>query len=220
MAEPTAPGASPDATDEPGARTRSRRRTFGPVVVIGLAAAGLAAYAGTRSWVRTDGAEPATGAISGLGHSGLATSAQLGEAPLAGALGLVALACWGVVLVTRRWVRRVIAAVGVVASLGIVAVALDAWRGLVDDVRAQIAGSGSHAADVSVSLGPWLLVAGVVGVVSALAFAAAVAWAPDWPEMGARYDAPGAAEQARTRKEPESSLDLWRAIDDGDDPTR
>lgn len=195
---------------------RSRRRTFGPLVLLGLLSAGLAAFAGSRPWVEVDGA---TGAVSGLDQSGLATTAQLGEAPLAGALGLVALACWGVVLVTRRRVRRVVAVGGVLASLGITAVAVHAWRTLVDDVAGQLAATGTTA-DVGISLDPWFVVAGVAALVSAAAFAAAVVLAPDWPEMGTRYDAPGAAQEARARKEPETSLDLWRAIDDGDDPTR
>ena len=42
-----------------------------------------------------------------------------------------------------------------------------------------------------------------------------------WPEMGRRYDAPadGAAVAPTTPVEEQSSLDVWKAIDEGRDPT-
>ena len=40
--------------------------------------------------------------------------------PLAAALSLVVLACWGVLLVTRGRVRRVVAVLGLLAALGLV----------------------------------------------------------------------------------------------------
>ncbi|HEY1135282.1 MAG TPA: Trp biosynthesis-associated membrane protein [Nocardioides sp.] len=195
------------------AAPRSGRRTFGPVVLLGLAASGLVAFGGTRPWVDTDGA---TGGVQGLGQSGLATTADVGTAPLAGALGLVLLACWGVVLVTRRWFRRVVAGLAAVAALGVVAAAVTSARTLPDDVSDQLARSGQ---DVDPSLAPWLFVTGVAGLVAALAAVAAVRLAPAWPEMGARYDAPADATDAAV-DEPRTSLDLWKALDEGHDPTR
>ena len=41
-----------------------------------------------------------------------------------------------------------------------------------------------------------------------------------WPEMGSRYDAPGAAAAtAAGPPEEQTSLDLWKALDEGRDPT-
>lgn len=195
--------------------TASARRTFGPVVLLGLLGGGVVAFGGTRSWVEVDGA---TGAVSGLGQSGLATTADLGEVPLAGALGLVVLACWGVVLVTRGWVRRGVAAAGAVAALGALASAVHAARTLVDGVRDELARGGAVAGDpTSVDLNLWWPVCAAGALLAAAAFVAAVRLAPGWPEMGSRYDAPTGGTAA---KEPETSLDIWRAIDDGDDPTR
>jgi Tryptophan-associated transmembrane protein (Trp_oprn_chp) len=39
-----------------------------------------------------------------------------------------------------------------------------------------------------------------------------------WPEMGSRYDAPGRRAEAEDPARMEE-IDLWRAIDEGRDPT-
>ncbi len=55
---------------------------------------------------------------------------------------------------------------------------------------------------------------------SVAATALAVRWVRHWPEMGSRYDAPGAAaETAEPPPEDRSNLDLWKAMDEGRDPT-
>lgn len=201
-------------TGEPGAGPHSARRTFGPVVLLGLAASGVVAFGGTRAWVDTGGA---TGGVNGLGQSGMATTADLGTSPLAGALGLVLLACWGVVLVTRRWFRRGVAVLAAVTALGVVATVVTGARTLPDDVAAELAGTGQS---VDPTLAPWLFVTGAAAVVALLAAVAAVRLAPSWPEMGARYDAPADATEAAAVEQPRTSLDLWKALDEGHDPTR
>ena len=45
---------------------------------------------------------------------------------------------------------------------------------------------------------------------------AAVRLTPSWPEMGTRYDSP-TGEVAPV--EPEGNLELWKALDEGHDPT-
>jgi hypothetical protein len=56
-------------------------------------------------------------------------------------------------------------------------------------------------------------------VVGALAAIAAVRLVPTWPEMGSRYDAPGAAPTPPPDPAEMDEADLWRAIDQGRDPT-
>ena len=51
-----------------------------------------------------------------------------------------------------------------------------------------------------------------------LAAAAAVRYAPAWPEMGSRYEAPVGA-PATTAEDADGNLDLWKAMDEGHDPT-
>ena len=75
-----------------------RRRSFGPAVGAGVAAAALAAVAGHQPW--------ASGTASG-GFGELSATVEAGRVPAANALALVVLACWGVLLVTRGRVRRV-----------------------------------------------------------------------------------------------------------------
>jgi hypothetical protein len=62
-------------------------------------------------------------------------------------------------------------------------------------------------------------VAAVAGAVSLAAAVAAVRFAPTWPEMGSRYDAPGEGPQEEAEPADRSSLELWRLMDEGRDPT-
>ena len=169
------------------------RRLFGPTVLVGLAGSGLAALSGGKPWAAPDSQAGSTL----VDHSG-------GHVPLAGALGLVALACWGVLLVTRARVRRVVAVLGAVV-LG--------RASALDSARAATVVLGTRATSAHVTGWWWLA---LVGSLLALAAAVlAVRFCGTWPEMGARYDAPA------TRPQPEDldALDLWRAIDQGHDPT-
>ncbi|MDF1603104.1 Trp biosynthesis-associated membrane protein [Nocardioides sp. YIM 152315] len=190
--------------------TAGRRRTFGPVVLLGLAAGGLTAVAGSKPAVEGDG-EAARAISSRL----VSFDAQL---PLVTALGLVVLACWGVLLVTRGRVRRAVAALGTLAGLGALAAAIAAYAQVSDQLRDELALVGIADPELSHTAWYWAAVAGAV--LATAAGVLAVLWAPAWPEMGRRYDAPGAAEPAPTAPpEEQSSLDLWKAMDDGRDPT-
>ena len=182
------------------------RRTFAPVVLAGLASAGLAAVAGNRAWVEWTGRSEGQGSVLTITGDDSAT------VPLGGALALVLLACWGVVLVTRGVVRRLVAGAAVVTSVGMVTTAVLGYRSATHGLRDDLAGRGVDLTTGSTAW-YWVFLACAVGAV--VATLAAVRLAPSWPEMGSRYDAPGAAPPPRD----ETSLDLWRALDDGRDPT-
>jgi hypothetical protein len=158
-----------------------RRRTFGPVVLLGLLAAGLTAIAGNNPVAEADS----------VGTFRVTYDADL---PLATALGLVVLACWGVVLVTRGWVRRAVAVLGVVASAGALATVLAGWSQVPDQLREELGQVGSTGPAVSHTAWYWLALLGAV--LSLVATALAVLLTPSWPEMGSRYDAPVAAAPA------------------------
>ena len=189
---------------------RPRGRSFGPTVLAGLAGATLAAVASARDWA------DASGRAGGVAVTAAAKGSE--SAPLALALGLVALAAWGVVLVVRTRARRVVAAVGALASAGILAATVAAFGRAQDDATRALAARGATGDVTPAALTGWYWVTLVGGVLALVAFAAALRLAPGWPAMGTRYDAP-ATRTAQEEAAAVSEQDMWRALDDGRDPT-
>ena len=183
----------------------ARRRSFGPVVLLGLASAGLAAVAGHRSWVAAD-----VVLVPGLATGGGTTA---GEVPLAGALALVGLAAWGVLLVTRGTVRRVVAGLALAVALGMAVTAVLGFGSSVDALADELTAMQAQDASVHRTAWVWVYLGAAAGNV--VASILAVRLVPSWPEMGNRYDAPGSATAPRD----ETPLDLWKALDEGRDPT-
>ncbi|MEP9380887.1 Trp biosynthesis-associated membrane protein [Nocardioides sp. KR10-350] len=165
-----------------------RSRSFGPVVLLGLAGAAGTAVAGTKDWVHSDES------VAMRQATGVAL-----DAPGVTALGLVALAAWGVALVTRGWVRRGVLVLAGLAAVGAVPVAL------------------VGRPDGDPTAWPWIALA--AAVVAAAAAVAGVRLARGWPEMGRRYDAPTSGPATEAPLEEQSSLDLWKSIGEGRDPT-
>lgn len=197
-------------------RTQGRGR-FGPVVLLGVAAAGLSAVAGSKPWVAGR-----SGAVDTAADSAMASALSLDsvqESPLAAALALVLLACWGVLLVTRGRVRRAVAVLCLVASVGLVATVVEAFWSLPDKLAAALL-RASGTDTVTTDLTGWYAVAAVGALLSVAASGAAVALVPQWPEMGTRYDAPTGAGAADTHDAaPKENIDIWKALDEGRDPT-
>jgi hypothetical protein len=184
------------------------------VLLPGVAAAALAAVACARAWAQLGSSVARTVPVDAPGL------ASAGQVPLASALSLVALAAWGALLVTRARARRVVAVLGLVAALALTGVTVaGAWsaphglRKALEDDFALPSGSAAHA---DVHLTGWYWCALVAVVVVTVAFALAAWWSPAWPVMARRYDAPGS--QAAPRS-PSTNQELWKAIDEGHDPT-
>jgi uncharacterized membrane protein (TIGR02234 family) len=199
------------------ARLERRRagRSFAPTVLLGVAAAALTAVSASQDWAKSSG--------SAAGVDVSAAVKGSASAPLAIALALVALAAWGVVLVLRGRVRRAVAVVGAAASAGVLAAALSVYTSAQDDaVRAVVARGGTGDA-FSSSLTAWYYVSLVAAVVTLAGFVVAVVAAPGWPAMGSRYDAPatrsGDQAGATAAEGPVAEQDMWKALDDGRDPT-
>lgn len=192
-------------------------RSFGPTLALGLLGSGLAATAGHRAWLEIS----APGAAQGAADWFWQNSPGIGEMPAAGALGLVTLASWGVVLVSRGTWRRVVAALGLLAAVGLAVVWLVGALTLRDDVEARVVEAGL-ADGWSLGWTVWFVLAGVAVLLMLPAHVVAVLRAPHWPAMGDRYDAPGGRSKQVAAAEPaddEDPADLWRAIDEGRDPT-
>ncbi len=85
---------------------------------------------------------------------------------------------------------------------------------------AAVAAKGGTGQALATSLTGWYWVCLVSAVVCLAAFVVAVATAARWPEMGNRYDAPAARASATTKPAAAASeQEMWRALDEGHDPT-
>ncbi|GGD18947.1 Trp biosynthesis-associated membrane protein [Nocardioides daphniae] len=201
-------------------------RSFGPTLLAGLAGAGLAATAGHRDWVELS----ARGSDQAAADWFWQNAPGLGQMPASGALGLVALAAWGVLLVTRGAWRRAVAGLGLLASLGLAAVWVIGALTLRDDVSAAVT-RAELAPGWSLGWTSWFVMAGIAVVLLVPAHVVALLRVPRWPAMGSRYDAPtgaprpGAESSAAAAAVPVADLgeedpaDVWKAIDEGRDPT-
>ena len=190
------------------------RRTFGPVVALGLAVGALAAVAGARPWMDAGDGAPVGGGV-GTGWSQVTTS------PLSTGLAFVVLACWGVLLVTRGRFRRGVAALAVLAgAANLVTVALAPGR-MGERVREEVR-IRTGAAQTDTELTAWFWIAVLAGVLVLLSTGLALRFVGAWPEMGTRYDAPTGARDtsdAGPASAPTENIDIWKALDEGRDPT-
>ncbi|BBH16260.1 hypothetical protein Back2_05470 [Nocardioides baekrokdamisoli] len=164
------------------------------MVLLGVAASGLAAYAGSKDWISSH-------AVTGASTLMTSQNDDL-TSPGTTSLALVALAAWGVLLVTRGWARRTVAILAGIAALGPIPGLWGSAHHLTTSHE------GSHATG-------WPWVAAVSLVLAATAAVLAAIWAPSWPEMGRKYDAP----QAPAGIDTDDNAGLWRQLSEGRDPT-
>jgi len=192
------------------------------VVAFGLASAALGAWAGSKPWVSAEGADSSV-----QSSVAVATTAfgEIASSPLATALAFVVMACWGVLLVTRGRFRRAVAALGVLAGLGYAATVVWAPFSLPDHLVAQVRRRTGATLD-DTSLTGWYWLAAVAALLVLASTVLALRLVPTWPEMGSRYDAPtgasggGSSDAAgRPADRPTENIDIWKALDEGRDPT-
>jgi uncharacterized membrane protein (TIGR02234 family) len=199
-----------EVQDQAVASAGRPRGTFGPVVALGLASAGLGAYAASKPWVTGSGAESAVGVAS-------TAFGEIASSPLGTALAFVVLACWGVLLVTRGRFRRGIAGLAVLAALGYVATVAWAPFSLPDHLVEQVRVRTGGVLDET-SLTGWFWLAVVAALLVLGTTVLALRLVRTWPEMGSRYDSPADAREATT-EQPTENIDIWKALDEGRDPT-
>jgi len=188
------------------------RRLYVPVVLGTLAAGGLAFFTASRTWaharVAAEGLPPDTVKVSG-------SDAQ----PIVTALALVAVTAALAVLASSPRLRRVVGVFTVVIALvGIVVVVTGGSS--VDDaltkaVKASPAFTGSNTPTTHHTI--WLALTVTAFVLLAALGVLTARFGPAWPTMGSRYDAPRvrAAPMA-----PQTDADMWKALDEGRDPTQ
>jgi uncharacterized membrane protein (TIGR02234 family) len=212
------------------------RREYLLGLALGVAGAGAVLLSARQGWARV-----ATPAPAPLPASVVTVSGQ-DLVPLAGALGLAALASLAAVIATRRLARRLAGLL--MAVFGVVIAVVVSLPLAASDVLAAArvtavsqAGSATAGGAAGVSPGaapggsaaPGITAAGHVTMTAALwrpaALAGAlvivaagllVAWRGSrWPVMSSRYEPP---EQAG-RQQPADSAALWDALSRGADPT-
>jgi hypothetical protein len=200
---------------------RNPKREIAVAVVGCAAAAGLALFAGSRTWLVETVTRPSPLAPTTTAHTGASL------VPALAAAALVVLAGAGAVLATRGWGRRAVGSLIVVGGLGTSALALS-----------QIGRDG-------VAVG-WVVVTAAAGLVAAAGGLAAVRAASTWPSLGRRYERPssqpyegsgvGQPYERRLGRMPERAADdrtggeeksgevasreFWDALDRGEDPTK
>jgi uncharacterized membrane protein (TIGR02234 family) len=212
----------------------SARREYSLVLLLGLAGAAAVLLAVRQTWARV-----VTAAPQPLPASTVSVRGQ-DLVPVAGALGLAALAGLAAVLATRGLARRLVGVL--LAGFGAGAAAAVATHLGAAAVLAAAAGAGGNAGPGSVTGGsntgasgagagagvaglqlaghvtmaglPWRWVV-LLGALAVIAAGLLVAWrGPAWPVMSSRYEPPAAQ-----RSRPGDTATLWDSLSQGVDPT-
>ena len=189
------------------------RRLYGPSVLAGIVVGGFAFFAAGRVWGTTEVS------ASGL-PSDTVTVTGTEALPVVGALALVIVAGSIAVLAASARFRRI---VGVVLTItGLVGAVLAFLYGdpvldaLDTAVKESPAFTGSNSPDVFGMTG-WPIAAASAFILATILGIVVMKYGRQWPTMGRKYDAPA----ARTPVEdPKSEADLWKALDEGRDPTQ
>lgn len=211
----------------------SDRRALAVAIVGGLAAGGLALLGVSQAWARVEIA------VAGVPSSTIEVSGT-SAVPWVGALTLVILAGALAIVPTGGWLRRAVGVIVGLAAAGAVIGTLTAGPAIDDALTEKLAqspasGGVNDAAVVAAADHPawrWL---SLVGSAAGLAVGIYVAARGQrWPTMGSRYDAPRSRREGTGGPEPDQpdqpadatesetpaeNADLWRAMDEGRDPT-
>lgn len=189
------------------------RRLYAPVVLGTLAAGGLAFFALGRTWARSKVV------ADGLTTDTVSTTGADAH-PLASALALVIIASALAILAASRRIRRVVGVLAVVVALVGIWIIVQGGDALDDTLTAAVekspAFTGSNHPDV-VEETSWRLVAMVAFAIAAVLGAVTTRLALQWPTMSSRYDAPPVRPSAQQTQD---DHDMWKALDEGRDPTQ
>lgn len=194
------------------------RRLYGPVVLATLATGGLGFWAASRPWGKT------VLTSEGLKPSDLHVSGADAE-PLVSALALVVVAAALALLAAGPRLRKGVGVLTlIVGVLGIVVAPRPGGSGIRHAVTTAAEASPAYTGPESIgdiSSTPWYFVSILAFVLAVLLGAAMLRWSRAWPTMSSRYDAPGARPKLPDKlPEKISDADMWKAMDEGNDPTQ
>ena len=188
------------------------RRLYGPVVLGTLAVGGLAFLAASRPWARvklsTEGLPPDTVKVTGSDAY-----------PLVTALALVVITASLAVLASSGRIRVAVGVLTALVSAAAIGILLLDGGSLDSSFRSAVKASPAFTSgDVDpVSASAWKYVAVAAFVLAAVLGVVTARFARTWPAMSSRYDAPSARPKVAAI---ESESDMWKALDDGRDPTQ
>lgn len=189
------------------------RRLYAPIVLGTLVAGGLAFFVLGRTWASSN--------VVAVGLTADKVTATGSDAhPLAAALAVVIIASALAILAASRRIRQ---AVGVFTSI-VALVAIwtivfdgDALDGAITTVvEKSPAFTGANRPD-AIHETAWSYVALSAFVLAAVLGAFTTRFASSWPTMGSRYDAPPVRASAQQTQD---DKDMWKALDEGRDPTQ
>lgn len=183
-------------------------RLFLPAISIGLGGSILVALAGSKPWT----AVPRAAGMPVMGTE------ELLKQPLAGSLGVLLVATWGVIVISGPTTRRVGALISLVIAVGVVATVVDGYS---LPTRVGTAFEGQAPTRTA-----WIWVTLLGGVLVMAAAAMAFRFAASWPRMSSRYDSPvsSSAGAQPNQSDPisqsrDSQRELWDQLNQGVDPT-
>lgn len=192
------------------------RRWYAPTVLALLACGGLIFFAASRTWL--------TATVTSSGLPSDVVDVTGGDAqPIVPALGLVIAAAGLAVLATRGRLRQFVGLLTFVVGVMVVIVVLagDGTRTstLTDAIEQSTAFTGDNSPPAKEKV-LWPGVVVVAAVAATVLGAITVLAGRSWPSMSGRYEAPGRPSDGRPvdlhRAE---GADLWKALDEGEDPT-
>lgn len=188
-------------------------RLYGPSVLGALATGGLAFFAASRTWAHTsvEASGVPTAPVDVSGADAVALVPALALVIVAAALAVLAAS-----VRVRRAVGLLIVAVALIAIVVIARAGGDIDKAVQAAVHDSPAFIGTNRPDV-ISHSVWRWITAAAFFLSALVGVVITRFGVLWPTMGRKYDAPKA--HAAT-EEAESEADIWKALDDGRDPTQ
>lgn len=190
------------------------RRLYGPVVLATLATGGLGFWAASRPWATT------VLSSEGLAPTDLNVSGTDAE-PLVSALAVVVIAAALALLAAGPRLRKVVGVLTIlVGVLGIVVAPRPGAAGIRSAVTKAAEASAAYTGPESIgdiSSTFWYFVSVLAFVLAVLLGVAILRWSGAWPTMSSRYDAPGARPKPAEKI---SDADMWKAMDEGNDPTQ
>lgn len=191
----------------------SPRRLYAPVVLGTLVAGGLAFFALGRTWAQSEVV------AEGLTTDKVSASGSAAH-PLASALALVIIASALAILAASQRIRRAVGILTlVVAIIGIWIIVMggDALNDtLAGAVEKSPAFTGSNIPE-DIDRSAWHFAAIAAFIIAAALGAITTRWASHWPTMSSRYDAPPVRPSAQQTQD---DHDMWKALDEGRDPTQ